>query len=264
MKIVSVAFLLSRTRSPAGRYAPRLSPFARGTLTAAERGCVPLAKGDSRGAKRPAGGRSHTMYVQCLALGVICALAWGCAATRPIKYYRIEIPAPAAAAPTASAAAPGITLQVAAIDCPPLMRDGRILYQTGTHEIGTYEYHRWVETPDRIVQNSLVRLLRSSGKYQSVDTPRSGSKPDYIVQGKIYEFAEVDKPSIFTRVSMEIELQDAKTNRTVWSRAYTNEGSVTGKEVPDVVESLDRNLRQGLSEIVTGLDQYLASRPNQK
>src|SRR6478672_10923505 len=82
-----------------------------------------LRKGDSRGAKRPAGDRSHTMYVQCLALGVICALAWGCAATRPIKYYRIEIPAPAAAAPTASAATPGITLQVAAIDCPPLMRD---------------------------------------------------------------------------------------------------------------------------------------------
>jgi hypothetical protein len=41
---------------------------------------------------------------------------------------------------------------------------------------------------------------------------------------------------------------------------YANEGSVTGKEVPDVVESLDQNLRRGLSEIVTGLDQFLASR----
>ena len=192
-------------------------------------------------------------------LCVLGALASACAATRPIKYYRIDVPAPATSS-TASVAASGITLLVAAIDCPPLMRDGRILYQTGAHELGAYEYHRWVETPDRIVQNSLVRLLRSSGKYQSVDVPRSGLRPDYIVQGKIYEFAEVDKPAIFSRVSMEIELHDAKTNRTVWSRVYTNEGSVEGKEVPDVVESLDQNLRRGLSEIVTGLDQYLASR----
>ncbi len=71
------------------------------------------------------------------------------------------------------------------------MRDGRILYQVGTHEVGAYEYHRWVETPDRVVQDSLVRLLRASGKFQSVDTPRNPAKPDYIVQGQIYEFSEI-------------------------------------------------------------------------
>jgi hypothetical protein len=43
-------------RPPACRFAPRLSPFVRGTLSN-----VPLTKGDSRGAKRQAGGRSHTM-----------------------------------------------------------------------------------------------------------------------------------------------------------------------------------------------------------
>jgi hypothetical protein len=48
---------------------------------------------------------------------------------------------------------------------------------------------------------------------------------------------------------MEIELHDAKTNRTVWSRVYMNEGSVARKEVPDVAESLDQNLRQRLSEM---------------
>jgi ABC-type uncharacterized transport system auxiliary subunit len=139
------------------------------------------------------------------------------------------------------------------------MRDGRILYQVGNHEVGAYEYHRWLETPDRILQDSLVRLLRSSGKYQAVDTPRSSVRADYIVQGKIYEFAEIDKPDIYTRVSMEIELHDGKSSRTVWSRHYSGEEKVDGKNMPDVVDSLDRNLRRGLLEIVTGIDQYLAS-----
>jgi hypothetical protein len=50
-------------RPPASRFAPRLSPFLRGTLTTYSRlqrlDIVPLTKGDSRGAKRLAGGRSH-------------------------------------------------------------------------------------------------------------------------------------------------------------------------------------------------------------
>ena len=61
-------------------------------------------------------------------------------------------------------------------------------------------------------------------------------------------------------MSLEIELHDSKTGQTVWSHIYTNEESVTGKEVPDVVHSLDQNLGRGLSEIVTGLDRYFSTR----
>jgi ABC-type uncharacterized transport system auxiliary subunit len=190
-------------------------------------------------------------------IALMSILLSSCASSRPIKYYRIEIRTPAAAA-TANAVSP-VTLQVANIDSPPIMRDGRILYQVGAHEVGAYEYHRWVETPDRILQDSLVRLLRSSGKYQAVDTPRSSVKPDYIVQGKIYEFSEIDKPDIYTRVSMEIELHDGRSSRTVWSRHYSGEEKVDGKNMPDIVDSLDRNLQRGLSEIVTGIDQFLTS-----
>ena len=111
-----------------------------------------------------------------------------------------------------------------------------------------------------MIQNFLIRLLRSSGRYPSVDIQRSGLQTDYIVGGRIYEFAEVDKPEIHTRVSIEIELRDAKSGRIVWSRPYKQEDAVRGKEVPDVVDSLDQNLKRGLAEIVADLNQYL-SRP---
>jgi ABC-type uncharacterized transport system auxiliary subunit len=195
---------------------------------------------------------------RCLILLTLWLAAAACGATRPIKYYQLEIPSPT---PAPAREGFSLALQVGNIESPPIIRDGRILYQTGTHEVGAYEYHRWVETPDRVVQDSLVRLLRSSGNFQSVDTARNIVKPDYIVQGKIYEFAEIDKPQVFARVSLEIELHDAKTGRTVWSRIYTNEESVEGKEVPDVVHSLDQNLGHGLSQIVAGLDQYFKDRP---
>jgi ABC-type uncharacterized transport system auxiliary subunit len=184
----------------------------------------------------------------------MCALSSACVSPKPIRYYRIDLPATTTAAGTEYP----VTLAVGTIDSPPIMKDGRILYQVGSNEIGAYEYHRWVETPDRMVQNSLVRLLRSSGKYSSVEVQRSNARADYIVAGKIYEFSEIDKPQIHTRVSMEIELRDARTGRTVWSRLYTREEPVRGREVPDVVTSFDQNLKLGLAEIVAGLHQYFA------
>jgi ABC-type uncharacterized transport system auxiliary subunit len=192
-----------------------------------------------------------------LVVVLLTLFAAACGATRPIKYYQLEIPPPA---PTTAGTGFNISIEVGNIDSPPIMRDGRILYQISAHEVGTYEYHRWVETPDRVVQESLVRLLRSSGKFASVDTARNSIRPDYIVQGKIFEFSEMDKPQVFARVSLEIELHDAKTGRTVWSSIYTNEDSVQGKELPDVVHSLDQNLGRGLSQIVNGLNQYFTSR----
>lgn len=192
-----------------------------------------------------------------LIAAALSVAATGCGASRPVRYYQLEIPQ---ATPAVAGAGFPVSLQVGDIEAPAILRDGRILYQMGIHEMGTYEYHRWVETPDHVVEDSLVRLLRSSGKFQSVDTPRNSLRPDYIIQGKIYEFSEVDNPQVSTRVSLEIELRDAKTARTVWSRIYTHEESVTGKEMPDVVHSLDQNLGRGLSEIVTGLEQYFSSR----
>jgi ABC-type uncharacterized transport system auxiliary subunit len=197
--------------------------------------------------------RMRSAYEVFLIL-LLCALGSACVSSKPIRYYRLDLPATSTPAGTVYP----VTLAVGAIDSPPIMKDGRILYQVGAHEVGAYEYHRWVETPDRMIQSSLVRLLRSSGKYPSVEEQRSNVRADYIVAGKIYEFSEIDKPEILTRVSMEIELRDTTTGRTVWSRLYTREEPVLGKEVPDVVKSLDQNLKLGLSEIVAGLDQYFA------
>jgi ABC-type uncharacterized transport system auxiliary subunit len=189
----------------------------------------------------------------------LSVMLYACAASgRPIKYYRIEVPT--AAAPSPATGVFGVTLHIANIEAPAIMRDGRILYEVGANEVGTYEYHRWVETPDRMVQNALIRMLRSSGKYQSIDRFMTGAKSDYIVRGKIYEFAEIDKPEIYTRVSIEIELHETPSNRTVWSHVYSGEEKVDGKEMPNVVQSFDSNLNRRLSEIVAGIDEYFAGR----
>src|SRR6185503_8451374 len=63
-------FNMACERPPAGRFAPRLSPFVRGTVSNPRSrlyfGSVPLTKGDSRGAKRPARGSLTHHVSTCL------------------------------------------------------------------------------------------------------------------------------------------------------------------------------------------------------
>ena len=111
-----------------------------------------------------------------------------------------------------------------------------------------------------MVRNSLVRALRASGKYQRVLESSSSATGDYLVRGKLYEFDEVDDASIQTRISLQVELVDRKTNRNVWDHLVEREEPVSGKTVADVVQSLDRNLQQVVSETAAEIDKFLAAR----
>jgi ABC-type uncharacterized transport system auxiliary subunit len=190
----------------------------------------------------------------CLAIGGL--MSTGCVVTKPVRYYTIE---PVSA--TANQGKPdGLVLLVGSIATPETLQDGRIRYRSGANEAGAYEYHRWTERPGSMVRASLVRALRDSGKYQRVLESGSLAAGDYLLQGKLYEFGEVDGASIQTKISLQVELVDRKTNRNVWDHVAEREQPVSGKTVPDVVQSLDQNLQRVVSETVVEIDRFLAAR----
>src|SRR5262245_16983466 len=179
----------------------------------------------------------RSMITICLVMagalvGASCAVA-----TRPVHYYTIEPASP----PSDHAKPDGLILLVGAIATPEALQDGRIRYRTGSNEAGAYEYHRWTERPGSMVRNSLLRALRASGEYQRVLESTSSATGDYLLRGKLYEFGEVDRESILTRISLQVELVDKKTSRNVWDRLVEREEPVSGKNVADGVQSLDRN-----------------------
>jgi cholesterol transport system auxiliary component len=190
----------------------------------------------------------------CLAIagGLVGA---SCVATRPVHYYTIEPASP----PVNQGKPDGLILLVGDISTPEALQDGRIRYRSGSNQAGAYEYHRWTERPGSMVRNSLMRALRASSKYQRVLESSSSANGDYLVRGKLYEFGEVDNASIQTKVSLQVELVDRKTNRNVWDRVLEREEPVSNKGVTDVVQSLDRNLQQVVSETAAEIDKFLAA-----
>ncbi|HEV2424558.1 MAG TPA: ABC-type transport auxiliary lipoprotein family protein [Terriglobia bacterium] len=184
------------------------------------------------------------------------AMALGaCGSGRPIRYYTVDLPA---APPPATSVYP-VALLIGHIGGPEILMDQPIAFRVGANQIGTYQYHLWDEPPVQMLKISLVRRLRATGKYQSVAELGSSARGDYVLQGRLYDFEEVDAGGMSGLVSMEFELYDRKDRKLVWSRFYSHSEPVQGKDIADVVSALDRNLRQGLDELVSGLDGYFSA-----
>ena len=192
-------------------------------------------------------------FLISMCMGMAGMLLSSCVATRPVRFYTIQ-----PASPPANQGKPDVlVLLVGAITTPEALQDGRIRYRSGANESGAYEYDRWTERPGSIVRISLLRALRASGQYRRVLESSSQAAGDYVLQGRLYEFGEVDGASIQSKISLQVELIDRKTNRNVWDRMAEREEPVTGKTVPDVVQSLDRNLQRVVSETVAEIDKFL-------
>jgi ABC-type uncharacterized transport system auxiliary subunit len=184
----------------------------------------------------------------------------GCGTPKPIMYYGLQIPAtPAPASYTWP-----IEVVVGRIRGPDVLEASPIVYKTGRSQMGTYRYHRWTESPVEMVQAKLIRLLRATGDYQSVGGGGSASSGELVIRGRLFDFTEVDGDSISGLVSMEFELYNRKTARVLWSHFYSQTEPVEAKQVPAVVQSLDRNLDRGLKEVIAGMRQYFTANPPAK
>lgn len=180
--------------------------------------------------------------------------AAGCAGTRPVHYYTL---APASGPPNQSKP-DGPTILLGTIAAPEFLQDARIRYRAGAHQAGAYEYHRWRERPGAMVRDSLVHALRSSGKYRRVLEASSSATGDYLIRGQLQEFGEVDNPAIQTRIALHLELVDKRTGQVAWDRFFEHEDPATGKNIEDVVGSMDRNLQQVVSAAAAEIDKATA------
>ena len=179
----------------------------------------------------------------------------GCGSGRPIRYYTLQLPQ----APEPAANVYPITVLIGRIDASEILEDEPIVYRTGPNEMGTYRYHQWVAPPVRMVRDMLTRRLRASGKYRAVAELGSSLQGDFVLQGRLYDFEEVDSGRVEALVTMEFELFPRRTRNAVWTHYYSHSEPVQGKKISDVVSALDRNLERGLTETAAGLDAYFSA-----
>jgi ABC-type uncharacterized transport system auxiliary subunit len=191
-------------------------------------------------------------------VAVLAVALSGCGATRPTQYYVLDVPAP----PAAQSPTPyPVSLLVARPIASHLYRDDRIVYGAGPVELGTYEFHRWAQSPADMMQDLLVSYLRASKQYRSVLRPGSNARGEFIVRSYLKSLAEIDSPDFVARFSIHLDLYDPKQGATVWSGDYSHDEPVGSKTVTAVVEALDKNVRAGMQQLTSEMGQYFTEHP---
>lgn len=210
---------------------------------------------------RYASTRKSSAFSCAVALVLLCALLFaGCGAARPSKYYELTVPGDNAADPPAANVFP-VSIVVGPLNASHLYREDHIVYSSSAESMGSYEYQRWAEPPTEMIQDLIVRTLRSSGRYRSVQTLRSSIRGDFLLHGHLYDFKEISGASMAGRLGIELELRDTKTRATVWTHLYNHDEPVSGKDVSAVVASLNRNVHRAAAEFAASLDQYFSAHP---
>src|ERR1700739_1940295 len=195
---------------------------------------------------------------------LFCTLLWislggGCGAARPSKYY--QLPLPRQPTPANPSNPPHLTLMPAPITSSHLYREDHIVYTDNAEYMGVYQYQRWAEPPTEMIRDVLLRELRASDRFQGVYTWGSNVRGDYILRGHLFDFREIDASNLVGRVTLELELHDARTGTTVWTHFYSHDQPVAGKDVAAVVAALDHDVQQAVAEFRASLDQYFSAHP---
>ena len=196
----------------------------------------------------------RAVILAALSIGVLV----GCGTAPRSKYYQLSVPSAAATAPSADTQ---VKLLIGSLSASHLYREDGIVYSSGSVEMGTYQNHRWAEPPTEMLGEVLLRELRTSGHYLSVQPQRSNTSGDFVIRGRIYDFKEVAGSPIMAKVTFELELRDLKTGAMVWTHYYTHDEPVNGKDVSALVAALDQSVQRGIKEVAASLDQYFASHP---
>ena len=185
------------------------------------------------------------------------SLAGGCGATRPSKYYQLTVPGDLA--PVADPRPYPVTLLLGPLRASHLYREDHIVYSSNGESMGTYEFQRWAQPPTEMIQEILLRQLRTSGRYREVDLLRSNARGDFLLHGRLFDFKEVSGNALVARLTVEWELRDMKTASTIWTHYYTHDEPVTGKDMSAVVAALNRNVQHCVEEVKSGLVQFFST-----
>jgi ABC-type uncharacterized transport system auxiliary subunit len=184
-------------------------------------------------------------------------LASGCGATRPSKYYQLTVPGDLA--PVADPRPFPVTLLLGPLRASHLYREDHIVYSSNGESMGTYEFQRWAQPPTEMIQEILLRQLRTSGRYREVDLLRSNARGDFLLLGRLFDFKEISGNALVARLTVEWELRDMKTASTVWTHYYTHDEPVNGKDMSAVVAALNHNVQHCVDEAKSGLVQFFSA-----
>ncbi|MGR9089480.1 MAG: ABC-type transport auxiliary lipoprotein family protein [Gammaproteobacteria bacterium] len=173
-------------------------------------------------------GTNCSLTLRLLAAASVLVLS-ACGSMKPLPsdaFYRLNVPG---AAPAAKAWTE-VPVRVAKFSASGVHRDRPIAYSgADSVVVGQHRYDLWIDSPERMLQNELVRYLRDA-HVAPIVTGSSVSGAAVEVRGRIDRLdhvVESDAPGVVVELHLELALR-GKRDAVVFARAYRESRTLAG------------------------------------
>ncbi|NVK20244.1 MAG: membrane integrity-associated transporter subunit PqiC [Methylocystaceae bacterium] len=140
-------------------------------------------------------------FLKSLSFGAIALMMAACAQPElpQDNFYRLDLSQPTASTPVLDG-----VLEVDRFRADGLISGRPLAFTEGKGHLSEYHYHFWVEPPVDMLQDAMVKYLRTANVATHIVTPELRMNADYFLTGKIMRL-ERDLAN-GTKVAVELEL----------------------------------------------------------
>ena len=149
-------------------------------------------------------------------------------------------------------------LLVESVHTQDLYDDFRIIYRKSPYQVNYYSYDFWVKKPSDLIKQSILDFLSATGVFKRVINSFSITEPDLILKSRLFSIEEVDAGNQwYARLSLEIEIYDFKTKKSLWHHQFDRRKPLTKKEVALLPRVISEILKAELIEMIKKLAEIL-------
>lgn len=137
-------------------------------------------------------------------------------------------------------------------------RRSQIVYRQSANQMQFYGLHLWAVDPDRMITDLVLKHLKAAQLFENVTRTVENFVPDYYLSCNVQAIEEFDsKEQVYAHLSIEYQLEDAKTNQIDWKKLYDLRKSVAQAEPIYVVRELSALAETINDRLVQELDVVL-------
>lgn len=201
-------------------------------------------------------GLKTALIVSALALALSGCLG-GKTAPMKVSYYTLEYASPVVADEPLESA-----IRIKRFSVAPTYNSTKIIYRDGPYKRSEYNYHRWRVNPGDQVTHFLRRDFMESGLFAIVADETTRIMPDYILEGSVDEFFELDGPdgweavlAITTTLLRAGEMDSTK--QVVFQKNYSSSQPCTAKTPEALADAMSRAMNDISGRLRTDIRQQL-------
>lgn len=118
-------------------------------------------------------------------------------------------------------------------------------YAQGDYEQFVYSESQWADSPNRAVTSGILKLLREAKLFKSVQTDKSRSKNDFILETNIEDFMQYfsnDSKESYANIVISLTLIDSNTSLIVATKTLSFQVKANTLDAKGGVEALSKAL----------------------